>query len=119
MARVLREHEVLRERSLREAWEAGGFRQMEREREEHSDRRTVKAKARRLEVQGMLGQQIILCGSVEGSWWAGRYGSEEAGKESGGLTEFVSWNCSLKIKVRLAYCCKMRETQEIIFKKEI
>lgn len=99
---------------------------MEMEREEHSDRRTAKAKARRLEVQGMLGQQIVLCGSLEGSWWAGRYGSEEAGrysseeagKGSGGLTEFVSWNCSLKIKVRLAYCCKIREHRKLFSKRK-
>lgn len=66
----------------------------------------------------MLGQQSILCGSMEGSWWAGRYGSEEAGKGSGGLTEFVSWNCSLKIKVRLAYCCKMREHRKLFSKRK-
>lgn len=63
---------------------------MEREREEHSDRGTAEAKSRRLEVQGISGQQMVLCGSVEGSWLAWRYRSEEAGKGSGGLTELVS-----------------------------
>lgn len=53
----------------------------------------------------MLRQQVVLCGSVEG--W------EEAGRGSCGLMDLVSLNWSLKIKVRLAHCCKIREHRKL------
>lgn len=54
---------------------------------------------------GMLRQQVVLCGSVEG--W------KEAEKGSCGLVNLVSLNRSLKIKVRLAHCCKIREHRKL------
>lgn len=118
MVWMLRVHEILGERSLRAAWGLGEFQQMEREREEHSDRGTAEAKARGLEVQGMFGAtnhfvwlsggflvgwEVPLRGGWKGKWWPHR----------ACLLELFSEN-----KSETGPWLQNQRTQEIIFKKE-
>lgn len=65
---------------------------------------------------GTLGQQVIV------DQWRVLGGPgvslQEAGKGSHGLLELVSWNWSLKIKLILAHCCKIREHRKLFLKRK-
>lgn len=78
---VLGEREVLRGRSLRQAWEAGEVLPDGKKKGRAFRQRKSKGESTETGGTGMLGQQVVLHGSVDGSWWSGVYGSEGLERE--------------------------------------
>lgn len=101
--------EVLRGGTLRQAWEARGVAQAGGGKGRALRWRNSREESLEAGGAGMWRQQVVLCGSE---------GWKEAGRGSCGLTDLVSLSRSLKIKVRLAHCCKIREHRKLFLKRK-